>query len=189
MILAGLLAVSNLGADVQEQLLEQCAQQLVVEQSLAGRFRQEKHVEFLSDPIVSSGMFSLHQTDGIAWHVTDPLESLMEVHGTTVMLDGKLVRDHGVGRLMSLLMAGFMQGDLDSITRYFDVTGDVSENGWELTLKPRSRRMKSNFARMEIDGGQHLQAINIIERSGNRTLIEFSDVHASTGDESARETD
>jgi len=166
------------------QVLEQVAQRLVVGTSLQGHFAQEKYLAFLQEPFVSSGKFSIERSTGLRWQVLEPLESLMVVDGSKVLLDGKLVDDQGVGQLMGLIMFGLMENRLDSVADYFAVSGEVSEREWRLSLLPRSARLKSVLQHIELSGDEYLRKIEIFERDDNRTVIELSSVRAFSADTS-----
>lgn len=173
----------NLLANAQDSLLAQCAEQLSGEYALTGHFRQEKVLEFLEKPVISNGDFIITANGRMTWHVIEPVESRMEVRGNTVTLDGERVRGQGMVRMMTMLMNGFMRGDFHDIERQFDVTGEVGDDGWALTLHARTTRIKSAIESINLAGEQHLHFIDIIENGGNRTRIEFSGVHPFNTDE------
>jgi hypothetical protein len=142
--------------------------------SLQGHFQQVKHLKFLQQPFVSSGEFSIDRSAGLRWQVLEPLASLMVVDGSKVLLDGKPVDDHGIGRLMGMIMFGLMEGKLGTVEEYFAITGDVSASQWRLTLAPRSARLKLALQRIELRGDDYLREIEIFERDDNRTVIVLS---------------
>lgn len=171
-----LFSGASLAVNTQEDLLARCAEQLSGGNALTGRFRQEKKLEFLESPVVSSGEFVIAGDGELTWHVTEPVESLMEVRGNKVTLDGERVRGRGMGGMITLLMTGFMQGDFNGITRQFQVVGEVAEGSWALTLQTRSAPLKSMIKSIELGGSQYLHFINVLEKGGNLTRIEFSEV-------------
>lgn len=159
---------------------------LTVGDAISGLFRQKKTLEFLAEPVISSGKFSITRDGNLTWRVIEPVESLMEVRGRTVTLDGKRVRGRNMANMMTLLMTGFMQGDFRGISRQFAVTGEVGETEWALRLEARSERMKSVIGHIALGGGQYLHFIDILETGGNGTRIDFSEVSISESDDWAR---
>ena len=166
-------AAGNCAAPAGEVLTE-VTQRLSVATSLQGYFQQTKHLEFLQQPFISSGEFTIDRSAGLRWQVLEPLASLMVIDGSKVLLDGKPVDDHGIGRLMGMIMFGLMEGKLDTVEEYFAITGDVSANQWKLSLAPRSARLKSALQRIELRGDDYLGEIEIFERDNNRTVIVLS---------------
>jgi outer membrane lipoprotein carrier protein LolA len=163
-------------ADPTQQLLDELTHRLVVGPGLQGSFHQEKHLTFLSKPFASSGQFSLDRSAGLRWQVMEPIESLMLVHGSKVILDGEQVKDHGLGKLMTMIMLGFMKGDLTGVSKYFDITGGVSDGGWQLSLAPLSSRLKGFLGHIDLRGDEYLEEILIYERDNNRTVIILSNI-------------
>jgi len=156
---------------------------LVAGDTVSGLFHQQKTLEFLTNPVISSGEFSITRNGDLRWHVIEPIESLMEVRGNEVTLDGKRVRGRHMANMMTLLMTGFMQGDFRGVDRQFTVTGEVGEDDWTLILEAKSARMKSAVEKIKMGGSHHLHFIDILETGGNGTRIEFSEVNLSSIDE------
>lgn len=171
-----LLVAGACPAEQQEELLQRLAERLSEVQELSGEFQQEKHVSFLQNPFVSSGSFSISRINGLSWHVTDPLDSLMRVQGETVTLDGKTVNDFGVAQLITRLMFAFMEGDLSGLLQTFEVDGAVEDGSWQVTLIPNSSRLKAAFDRIDMRGDEHLREVIVFEAEGNRTMVRFTDV-------------
>lgn len=170
------LPAAGQGAEAETSaLLDELSGRLHTRQSLAGEFRQSKHLPFLEQPFVSEGDFTLDPERGLNWQVREPMPSLMQVRGSRVTLDGRAVRDHGMGQLISRIMLGFMHGDLSGLETYFAVRGDLEPTPWKLQLQPRGR-LGEAVDRIELRGDTYLQRIEIIEREGTATAIEFSHV-------------
>lgn len=158
------------------QLLQAVSRRLTVGDGLQGTFRQEKHLAFLKQPFVSSGEFTLQRSTGLRWQVNKPLESLMLVQGSGVTLDGKSVKDHGIGQLMAIIMLGIMEGKLPGITQYFTVTGQSTEAVWYLSLQPTSSRLQAALDHIELRGDDYLRELMVFERGDNHTVIQFTSV-------------
>jgi hypothetical protein len=170
------IAVSAV-AESTPQLLEELSQRLVVGSGLQGSFQQEKHLAFLKKPFTSSGEFSLDRSAGLRWQVIEPLESVMLVQGSHVVLDGRPVKDHGVGKLMAMIMLGLMEGQLTGVSKYFEITGVLSEENWKLSLTPLSSRLQTVLGHIDLRGDDYLREIEIYESGDNRTVILFTEVH------------
>jgi len=178
-LLTGLVLLFTQGGvagDNRQNALESIAQRLTIESRIEGRFRQEKHLAFMQNPIVAEGDFSLSRSEGLTWQVITPVSSLMQVRGREVLLDGERVQDHGIGRMMSRLMLGFMEGDLAGVTGLFDVQIENPEQEWRIQLEPKAERLKRVFDRIDLSGDSYLRQIDLHEADGNSTRISFSEV-------------
>tara|TARA_R110002124_G_scaffold61789_2_gene169067 strand:- start:13493 stop:14089 length:597 start_codon:yes stop_codon:yes gene_type:complete len=156
--------------------LTSIAREIVVSDSVHGEFRQEKTLPFVTTPFVSTGEFRLARESGLFWHVLEPLESTMLVRDGQVSLDGKRVDDQGVGRLITTVMLGFLEGNLSGLKETFDVSTDILDAGWTMSLTPKSSRLRAAIELVRIQGKQHLTAIEIVDAEHNRTLMQFTNV-------------
>ena len=174
LVLASTLAFGQ-GPD---SLIAAVSERLVIGEGLQGSFQQNKYLSFLQEPFSSSGDFSIDRRTGLRWQVRQPLESLMQVQGATVLLDGQPVDDKGVGQLMALIMFGLMEGQLDTLGKYFEISGQVTAGDWRLELLPRSARLQQVLRHVELRGEEHLGEIEIFEQGDNRTHIQLSEVQS-----------
>lgn len=171
------------------ELLEQVAQRLTVFEHLEGRFKQSKHLSFMSRPIVSTGSFSLGSDHGLHWIVEHPLRSKMTVRNSTVKLDGNTVQDRGIGQFMAQVMQSFIDGDLSALARDFEASGEVTPEHWQLHLVPESILLRTVVSHLELSGNEVLQTLSIVENDSadsdaqppTQTLIEFSAVQGTHG--------
>ena len=92
-------------------------------------------------------------------------------------LGGKQVKDYGIGSMISMIMLSFMEGDLGSIQNYFKVAGQLSADGWHISLEPAQARLKAAFNHIDLSGNKYLSQVDIHEHGDHRTLILFSSVH------------
>ncbi|MCB1730288.1 MAG: outer membrane lipoprotein carrier protein LolA [Halieaceae bacterium] len=174
LVLASTLAFGQ-GPD---SLIAAVSERLVIGEGLQGSFQQNKYLSFLQEPFSSSGDFSIDRRTGLRWQVRQPLDSLMQVQGATVLLDGQPVDDKGVGQLMALIMFGLMEGQLDTLGKYFEISGQVTAGDWRLELLPRSARLQQVLTHIELRGEEHLGEIEIFEQGDNRTHIQLSEVQS-----------
>jgi hypothetical protein len=172
------LALSSFSSSsgAESAVLQAISSRLTVYENMSGQFKQEKKLNFLRRPLVSSGSFSLSAEQGLSWLVKEPLRSEMTVRNSQVLLDGKVVQDRGVGQLMAMIMRAFMDGDLRGVAARFTASGELSEDHWQLLLKPKSAVLRSVLSHIELRGDVFLQDISIYEQGETITLIEFSGV-------------
>ena len=64
-----------------------------------------------------------------------------------------------------------LQGDSSGLQRDFDLSLSGQPQQWKLTLTPRSVLLKQIFNQINIDGGELVQRIELLETQGDRTVL------------------
>ncbi len=154
--------------------------------SVSAHFSQEKHMQILTRPLVSKGLFYFQAPDSVRWEYISPIRSILlmrkgDIRRYTVGSKG-LVEDKG-GSLE------YMQIVLQEISRWS--TGQFTANehfsatlkggrGAKIILTPRETGLSSIISRIVItlspDRPGVIKSVKIIESEGNYTLFEFTDV-------------
>lgn len=163
-------------ASAADKSLVDIAQQLEIHERLQGEFQQRKKLHFMTTPLRSFGTFSLSAASGLSWNVTEPVRSQMQVVDGRVTLDGQVVQDRGVGQFMVTIMQAFMAGDLSAVEKDFSAQVSAVPQGWQLQLSPRSVLVRAVISEIILTGSSVLQTISILEKNGNQTRIELSNV-------------
>ncbi len=154
--------------------------------SVSAHFSQEKHMQILTRPLVSKGLFYFQAPDSVRWEYTSPIRSVLlmrkgDIRRYTAGSRG-LVEDKG-GSLES------MQIVLQEISRWSTGQFTANENfsallkggkGPKIILTPKEKGLSSMIARIEItlspDRPGVIKSVKIIESEGNYTLFKFADV-------------
>ncbi|HBH85992.1 MAG TPA: outer membrane lipoprotein carrier protein LolA [Syntrophaceae bacterium] len=154
--------------------------------SVSAQFSQQKHMQILTKPLVSKGLFYFQTPDSVRWEYTSPIKSvlLMQKGSIKRYTQGSrgLVEDAS-GSLES------MQIVLQEIGRW--TRGQFTENehfsatlkggkGARIILTPKEKGLASMISRIVItlspDRQGVIKSVKIIESEGNYTLFEFNDV-------------
>ncbi|KAA1190490.1 outer membrane lipoprotein carrier protein LolA [Pseudohalioglobus sediminis] len=178
-LLLALLFIASQAHTGEAEIIEELRKRLAIYDGVTGYFQQEKHLSFMDTPFVSSGNFTATLEQGLQWHVTSPLESLMIVTKQGVILDGKRVRDPGVGTIMARIMKGFMNGDLESLEQDFHLTGDFAREPWKLDMRPANPLLSQVLSTIEVSGTHTLSSIVVREKSGNYTVMTLTGIQES----------
>lgn len=163
------------GAAEDSPTLESLAAQLRPEKAIRGRFEQAKQLPFLQQPFLSTGHFYLDALGSLDWQVEQPAASRMQVTGAGVSLDGRPVRDHGIGQLISRLMSSFLSGNLAGLQRYFSLKSVDQSPPWHIELTAKGR-LQQAIEGVSLSGGDYLESITIREAGGGSTAISLSDI-------------
>jgi outer membrane lipoprotein-sorting protein len=152
---------------------------------LRGRFEQEKHVTGFRNALRSSGDFLIARGRGVVWATRAPFASTLVLtpeQMSVVQADGSrqsLAGGQG-GRAVAMvngLMLALMTGDTATLGKRFRLEPTLRDDGaWTLVLVPRDGALKKAFARIELEGGRHVEAVHLIEAGGDRTDLKFLDL-------------
>lgn len=143
-------------------------------------FRQARHMEILSKPIVTEGRLVFSQGQGIAWLIEAPFQTRLALTGTHVTEWGdgverrrSLLSGHpGLASLVSILVP-LLSGTFDELEEDFIVEASILGEGWEATLVPRSGAMIEVISSIELSGDTAVREIAVRELGGDWTHISF----------------
>ena len=159
--------------------LQQLSDQLARPEVIHGRFVQEKHLRALPQPLTSKGHFVLAKNHGLLWLLQTPLQQDYRITAQGIarrdaggwqMLPGK-----SAGAEQNRLFLAVLQGDSSGLQRDFELKLQGSAEDWHLQLIPRSLLLKQIFNQINIDGGELVQRIELLEAQGDRTLLIMQD--------------
>ncbi len=180
LILLGLLCLSSLAQafDLQ-QLSDQLAKPAVVQ----GRFVQEKHLRALPQPLLSKGRFVLARDFGLLWLLETPLKQDYRINAEGIarretagnVSTWKPVPNKNAGAEQNRLFLAVLQGDSSGLQRDFDLQLKGEATAWHLTLTPRSMLLQQVFKQINIDGGELVQRIELLETQGDSTVLKMID--------------
>ena len=157
--------------------LQQLSTQLARPQVIHGDFIQEKHLRALPKPLISTGTFVLAKDHGLLWQLKTPLQQDYRITAQGIarrnasewqMLPGK-----SAGAEQNRLFLAVLQGDSSGLQRDFELQLQGEASHWQLTLTPRSMLLKQIFTRINIDGGELVQRIELQETQGDSTLLKL----------------
>jgi hypothetical protein len=159
-----------------QQLSEQLAKPVVVR----GDFIQEKHLRALPQPLISKGHFVLARESGLLWLLNTPIKQDYRISAAGIArrdtTNGwQLLPNKSAGAEQNRLFLAVLQGDSSGLQRDFELQLKGDASGWQLTLIPRSLMLQQVFKQINIDGGQLVQRIELLETQGDSTLLKMID--------------
>ncbi|MBP5957621.1 outer membrane lipoprotein carrier protein LolA [Pseudomonas anatoliensis] len=174
-----LLAVSSLANAFD---LQQLSQQLAKPDVIHGQFIQEKHLRALPQPLISKGSFVLAKNHGLLWLLKTPLQQDYRISAKGIARrDGngwQLLPNKSAGAEQNRLFLAVLQGDSSGLQRDFELALSGDAQQWKLTLTPRSLLLKQVFNQINIDGGELVQTIELLETQGDSTVLRMQDSSA-----------
>ena len=171
-----LLAVSTLANAFD---LQQLSEQLAKPDVIHGQFIQEKHLRALPQPLISKGNFVLAKNHGLLWLLKTPLQQDYRITANGIARrDGnawQLLPNKSAGAEQNRLFLAVLQGDSSGLQRDFELALSGDAQQWKLTLTPRSVLLKQVFNQINIDGGELVKTIELLETQGDSTVLRMQD--------------
>ncbi|MCE0556468.1 MULTISPECIES: outer membrane lipoprotein carrier protein LolA [unclassified Motilimonas] len=170
----------------QQQQMSQVLTQLSQYSQLQGRFVQHRHLALLSQPLVSSGNFSLSASAGLHWQQITPFASQLSLNNTQLsqqIADGPVqvisAQEQPALFAFSSLFLGLFRGDEISLKQNFQLyfTGDI--NAWQLGGVPLGSPLNQAIKSIRLQGNKHINYFELIDSNQDKLTIEFSDVVSS----------
>ncbi|NTZ97934.1 outer membrane lipoprotein carrier protein LolA [Pseudomonas koreensis] len=175
-----LLAVSMLANAFD---LQQLSEQLAKPEVIHGQFIQEKHLRALPQPLLSKGSFVLAKNHGLLWLLKTPLQQDYRITANGIARrDGnawQLLPNKSAGAEQNRLFLAVLQGDSSGLQRDFELALSGDAQQWKLTLTPRSVLLKQVFNQININGGELVQTIELLETQGDSTVLRMQDSTAN----------
>ena len=87
----------------------------------------------------------------------------------------QLLPNKSAGAEQNRLFLAVLQGDSSGLQRDFELALNGDAQHWTLTLVPRSLLLKQVFKQINIDGGDLVQRIELLEAQGDSTVLRMLD--------------
>lgn len=180
--LLGLTCLSGLAQAFDlSQLSEQLSRPAVVH----GGFIQEKHLRSLPQPLISQGKFVLAKELGLLWLLETPLRQDYRITNAGIArrdsgTGWKMLPGKSAGAEQNRLFLAVLQGDRSGLQRDFELTLEGDADAWKLQLVPRSLLLQQVFKQINIEGGELVQRIELLETQGDSTVLKMIDSSAAT---------
>jgi hypothetical protein len=172
------LACAN-AADVPPWSLEQLMASLAGVEAVHVRFKEEKHLAVLDEPLVMSGELRYRAPHYLEKRTFQPHPERYELDGDWLVVETpdqgrRHIALRGAPELRALVEAirATLAGDLRSLQRYYRVRADGRAEDWTLSLEPVDARVSDYVSVLVIRGrGDRLLSVETREADGDRGLL------------------
>ncbi len=153
-------------------------------EGLSARFREEKRMALLAEPLVSEGELYYARPDKMLRKQTAPEPATVLLDGDRLQMASAAGRQQldlstqPVVRMFVDSVRWVLAGDEARLRDLYDVTFEARPGGaWHLHLAPRKDPLRKLVHHMTLDGhGVVLDEIRIVEHGGDETRTTFSHV-------------
>ena len=176
---AALLAASPGAEDLAATIRSRLGRPEVVR----GEFEQKKYIQALAKPLISRGDFVVARERGVLWRTRTPFAQTVRLTRAGIVLEQggetsvrlSAEREPAVRAATGVLFA-LWAGDFDRLREHFELSGRVERESWSVALRPIGAMPAQLFQSVRMEGGNHIRAVDLLERNGDRTEIRFSRV-------------
>lgn len=152
-------------------------------EQLCGRFEQTKQLAGMKKPLVSSGRFCVVAGKGVLWRTLKPFpntlhlkkDEIVHMQGERVSMRLDAAKEPTV-RMINGVLFSLLAGDLGQLETLFEVDGSMTDGGWKVALKARSAALARAIGAISLDGAAYVRSIHMVEESGDKTDIVFSEI-------------
>jgi outer membrane lipoprotein-sorting protein len=180
-LICTLFASINLHAqDASSDLLQNVLKTLSAHNAVRASFTQQRQNPALTQPQKSSGQLLFVAEHGMLWQVQQPYQQTLALTGNKTMnIDAAgniqpVRNERGVSQISQMLQS-MLGGQIDAVTRQFNVSAQGSTEHWTIHFTPKQARVAQVLRDIQLDGGTFLQDIHITMQDGTQTDIQMSD--------------
>jgi len=144
-------------------------------------FVQEKHLEMMSEKIVSKGKFYFKKEGRMRWEYTNPINYIIAMNGNDIFIKNEkkinkfdLNSNQAFKEISNIMLAASSGNILDSKEfqpQFFD-----SKDFYVVKLQPVNPKMKDFLSQLNIyfnKADLSVAKTELIEQNGDKTIVEF----------------
>lgn len=129
--------------------------------SIKCKFRQEKYMQNISKPLISSGNFEFIENKGVYFHTLYPIQSTVDYTNKNY----KQIND---------VVNAISTNKYSKLEKEFDFYYEKTSDKWSLGMKPKKNSNAYNYiSSITIDGTDYINKISVEQKNGNKTILWF----------------
>lgn len=155
---------------------------------MCGRFDQTKHLAGMKKPLASNGRFCVISGKGVLWRTLKPFANTLRLTKDEIVhFQGERVamrldaKQEPTVRMINSVLFSMLSGELSQLGTLFEVDGSADAGSWKVALKAKQPALAKAIGDIALEGGAYVKTIHIVEASGDRTDIVFSDIKTGEG--------
>ena len=161
-------------------------------ESIKGYIKQEKAFAFLTEKLISTGVFIYQKESKLRWEFTEPIEYIILINENSMRLkeEGEEKKYKGMNQILRQvkeIILGCIDGSIMNNSNYkteFSTDGERIR----IQLQPKANNLKEFIQQIDVQfekSGSTLKKVTLTDPSGDMTDIFFSNVETNkTIDES-----
>ncbi len=152
-------------------------------------FVQTKYIKMLNDKMVSKGKMYYQQSDKLRWEYSSPYAYAFVLNGSKVLISrGKRndvvnVNQSKFFKEIARIMMNSVVGNCLTDTKDFKTSITGTQTEYVVTLYPKQKQKQQMFQKIILHFSRQksiVSKVELIEKKGDRTLIELLNVKTNT---------
>lgn len=148
-------------------------------------FVQTKHMKMLNNKMVSTGIMVYKQNDKLRWEYKTPYTYVFILNGTKVYLKKESrndvidIKQNKVFKSIAEIMMNSVVGKCLTNNKEFNVSILDENKQWVASLIPQKKELKQMYSKIILYLGKAtsiIQKVEMIEKNGDKTIIELKNV-------------
>ena len=129
--------------------------------SLKCKFKQEKYINNIQKPLISSGDFEFIEGKGVYFHTTYPIDSTADYTNKNY----KQIND---------VVKAIQSKKYSALEKSFSFFFENNEKEWTLGMKPKEKSdISAVILNITVTGSDYIKQLSINQTNGNKTVIWF----------------
>jgi len=160
--------------------LTQLMQDLRQVKTARGRFVERIYLAILNTPLESSGTLLYIAPGRLEKHMLSPRQESLTLDGDTLLIENKetgqrrqvVLEEQPVVRAFVESIRATLAGDLQTLSRFYEVSLEGDASRWRLRLRPTEPRMREVASEIRLSGnGTWVGVIEILDAGGDRSVM------------------
>ena len=150
--------------------------------TIESKFIQEKNLSFLSEIIISKGLFYYKKENKIRWQYTEPFDYMIIINNDKIFIkdedkENKYdMKSNKVFKEINNIIAGCVQGEILNNDKDYKIEYFENSKFYYVKLTPYSKQMREFLSNIDIYFNKvdySVSILKIFELSGDYTKMEF----------------
>ena len=152
-------------------------------ESIKGDLRQEKAFAFLTEKLVSTGVFIYQKENKLRWEFSSPIEYIILINENSMRLkeEGEEKKYKGMNQILRQvkeIILGCIDGSIMGSSNY-NTSFSTDGANIRIQLQPKAKNLKEFIKQIDVEfakSGAVLKKVTLTDPSEDRTEMTFSNV-------------
>lgn len=152
-------------------------------ESIKGDIKQEKSFSFLTEKLISKGIFIYQKESKLRWEFNDPIEYIILINENSMRLkeEGEEKKYTGMNQILRQvkeIILGCVDGSIMEDSHY-KTAFSSNRVSLRIQLQPKERKLKEFIQQIDVEFtqiGSTLRKVTLTDPSGDMTDILFSNI-------------
>ncbi len=172
--------------ETDNEMLTELKSTLKGMQSFKGDIQQEKSFAFLTEKLISNGVFLYQKESKLRWEFKEPIEYIILINENSMRLkeEGEEKKYKGMNQILRQvkeIILGCIDGSIMTNPHYKTVFS-TDGNSIRIQLQPKEKNLKEFIQQIDVEflkDGSLLKKVTLTDPSDDMTVILFSNIKSN----------